>query len=320
MRIGILGPEGSYSQKAAQGWTDSGISGQNPNRHSFVYYDDITDTFGSINDHEVDVAVVPVENSIEGSVGVTLDMLFEKDVTIIGEIIVPIRHCLLSRGNIENVKVILSHPQALAQCRQFIKDNFKHAQIRTTGSTSHAAKLANEFEEMAAIASREAADAYGLNILIPNIQDREINHTRFIVIIPGTGLSGNIHDRGPECKQKDVEQKDVEQKDVEQKDKIQENRQYPLNSDTYRTSMIIYIGHDRSGCLYEILGELAKRSVNMTRIESRPSKRYLGDYLFYIDIQGKASDENITEALCAIRDRVRMVKMLGSYPSTELDE
>ncbi len=310
MRIGILGPEGSYSQKAAQGWIDSGISGRIPEKPAFIYYEDIPDTFGSITNNEADLAVVPVENSIEGSVGVTLDMLFETDVSIIGEIIVPIRHCLLSRGNFEDIKIILSHPQALAQCRQFIKDNFNHIEIRTTGSTSHAAKLANEFEEMAAIASRQAADTYDLKVLTPNIQDREMNHTRFIVLVPGSEEKINLS--GPVSGNT--------QNIMTWKNKIHEiNSQKPLNSDPYRTSMIIYIGHDRPGCLYEILGEMAKRAVNMTRIESRPSKRSLGDYLFYIDIQGKISDDNVMEALSSILTKVNMLKLLGSYPTTKLD-
>ena len=281
MNMGVLGPKGSYSEKAAKRW----ITGQESKTSvSLEYYDDIPDTISAIVDKTVEIGVVPIENSIEGSVGVTLDMLLENDLNIIGEIVVPIEHCLLSKGELSDIRVILSHPQALAQCRQFIKTHFGNAEIRTTGSTSHAAKLANEFEEMAAIASRESAQMYGLDILIPNIQDRKENHTRFIVIEAHEKLSA--------------------------KSGIQS-----ISSDLYfKTSIIVYLKKDRPGALYELIGEFAKRNINLTRIESRPSKRELGDYIFYIDFAGHIDDANIKDALDNITSNVGMLKMLGSYP------
>ncbi len=282
MNMGVLGPKGSYSEKAAKQW----ISEQDTkNEVSLEYYDDIPDTISAIVDRTVDIGVVPIENSIEGSVGITLDMLLENDLNIIGEIVVPIEHCLLSKGTLSNIRVILSHPQALAQCRQFIKTHFGNAEIRTTGSTSHAAKLANEFEEMAAIASRESAQMYGLDILIPNIQDRKENHTRFIVI--------EARDEGME--------------------KTAVATTSPQKND-FKTSIIVYLKKDRPGALYELIGEFAKRDINLTRIESRPSKRELGDYIFYIDFAGHINDANIKDALDNITSNVGMLKMLGSYP------
>ncbi len=279
MNMGVLGPKGSYSEKAAKQW----ISGQDTkNEVSLEYYDDIPDTISAIVDRTVDIGVVPIENSIEGSVGITLDMLLENDLNIIGEIVVPIEHCLLSKGTLSNIRVILSHPQALAQCRQFIKTHFGNAEIRTTGSTSHAAKLANEFEEMAAIASRESAQMYGLDILIPNIQDRKENHTRFIAI--------------------------------EAHDGVIEKTAAASKKDDFKTSIIVYLKKDRPGALYELIGEFAKRDINLTRIESRPSKRELGDYIFYIDFAGHINDANIKDALDNITSNVGMLKMLGSYP------
>lgn len=279
MNMGVLGPKGSYSEKAAKQW----ISEQDTkNEVSLEYYDDIPDTISAIVDRTVDVGVVPIENSIEGSVGITLDMLLENDLNIIGEIVVPIEHCLLSKGTLSNIRVILSHPQALAQCRQFIKTHFGNAEIRTTGSTSHAAKLANEFEEMAAIASRESAQMYGLDILIPNIQDRKENHTRFIAI--------------------------------EAHDGVIEKTAAASKKDDFKTSIIVYLKKDRPGALYELIGEFAKRDINLTRIESRPSKRELGDYIFYIDFAGHINDANIKDALDNITSNVGMLKMLGSYP------
>lgn len=279
MNMGVLGPKGSYSEKAAKQWITEQKS---KNKVSLEYYDDIPDTISAIVDRTVDIGVVPIENSIEGSVGITLDMLLENDLNIIGEIVVPIEHCLLSKGSLSNIRVILSHPQALAQCRQFIKTNFENTDIRTTGSTSHAAKLANEFEEMAAIASRESAQMYGLDILIPNIQDRKENHTRFIAI--------------------------------EAHDGIMQETAAASKKDDFKTSIIVYLKKDRPGALYELIGEFAKRDINLTRIESRPSKRELGDYIFYIDFAGHINDANIKDALDNITSNVGMLKMLGSYP------
>lgn len=283
MIVGVLGPAGSYSDKAAKGWMEKqGIDG----KASLLYYDDITDTFSAVIEGKTDLGIVPIENSIEGSVGITLDLLLETDVTIMGEVVVPIKHCLLSKGKISDIRIILSHPQALAQCRQFIRTHFKDVEIRTTGSTSHAAKLANEFEEMAAIASEESAKAYGLNVLMPNIQDREQNHTRFIAI----------------------------QRTDREMDESNTNDAY-----VRKTSIIAYIGNDRAGSLYEILGEFAKRDINLTRIESRPSKRSLGDYLFYIDLEGSTSDAAIKDALYHIDSKVSMLKVLGSYSGYRLE-
>ena len=281
MNMGVLGPKGSYSEKAAKQWITEKKS-KNP--VSLEYYNDIPDTISAIVDKTVEIGVVPIENSIEGSVGVTLDMLLENDIRIIGEIVVPIEHCLLSKGKLSNIRVILSHPQALAQCRQFIKTHFENAEIRTTGSTSHAAKLANEFEEMAAIASRESAQMYGLDILIPNIQDRKENHTRFVII--------ETHDTASAKSSMQSTSSDVD----------------------FKTSIIVYLKKDRPGALYEVIGEFAKRDINLTRIESRPSKRELGDYIFYIDFAGHIDDANIKDALDNITSNVGMLKMLGSYP------
>ncbi|MDW7731879.1 MAG: prephenate dehydratase [Methanolobus sp.] len=290
MIIAVLGPRGSYSEKAAMQWL-----AENSSEESYVleYCDDIQDVFFSLASGSVEIGVTPVENSIEGSVGITLDMLLESDVTIIGETVVTIEHCLLSKGSKEGIRVILSHPQGLAQCRQFLKDNFRGAELRTTGSTSHAARLATEFEEMAAIASRESAQMYGLNILIPNIQDREQNHTRFLIMMRSEDSPDNSQDQveatGPEKK-------------------------LPC-----KTSIIVYLDRDRPGALYEILGEFAHKRINLTRIESRPSKRALGDYVFYIDFEGHISDEIIKEAIYNIESKVGMLKMLGSYPAFKED-
>jgi prephenate dehydratase len=291
MIIGVLGPEGSYSERAAKFW----IRKNDLEAAELRYFEDIEDAFFAAAGGKTDISVIPIENSIEGSVGVTLDLLREDGAVISGEVVVKIEHCLLSKGSPEAIRVILSHPQALAQCRHFLKTNFPHAELRSTGSTSHAARLAGEFEEMAAIASPEAAEKYGVKVLLFNIQDRKENHTRFIVIrAEGSGKYGTSGCKGP-------------------------GKESSKESDRIRgkckTSLIVYLAKDRPGALYELLGAFAKRGINLTKIESRPSKRELGDYYFYIDFEGSASDALIKDALEDIKAKADILRVLGSYPA-----
>lgn len=291
MIIGIMGPKGSYSEKAAKVWAQkTGIRDV-----KIKYFVDIEDAFLAVLEGKADISIVPVENSIEGSVGITLDLLLEQEILIIGEIVVRIEHCLLSKGEPAKIKVILSHPQGLAQCRHFLKKHFPEAELRSTGSTSHAARLAGELEEMAAIASPEAAECYGLKVLLSNVQDQKENYTRFIVL---------------SSKKSELE--------VQSKSKtkpVYENESEKYRRKSYRTSLIVYLEKDRPGALYEILEAFAKREINLTKIESRPSKKELGDYYFYIDLEGNASDTLIKDALDDIKAKVDTLKVLGSYPA-----
>ncbi|WP_292377547.1 prephenate dehydratase [Methanosarcina sp. UBA289] len=320
MIIGVLGPEGSYSEKAANIW----ILKHGLNSTEVHYFPDIEDAFLAVVQGKSDLSIIPIENSIEGSVGVTLDLLLENGVEIVGEIVVKIEHCLLSKGGPEKIKVILSHPQGLAQCRYFLKKYFPDAELRSTGSTSHAARLAGEFEEMAAIASPEAAECYRLKVLVPNIQDRKENYTRFIVlrVVEKSSAkqvlcteedkpnkiksqSGPGHESGNEFRS---------QKEIEFHP---ETKIGPDNSrfSAFKTSIIVYLEKDRPGALYEILGAFAKNKINLTRIESRPSKKELGDYYFYIDFEGHTSDALIIETLNEIKGKIDTLKVLGSYPA-----
>jgi prephenate dehydratase len=290
MIIGALGPEGSYSEKAVQIW----VLRHRLDSVEIQYFADIEDAFLAVIQKKSDLSIVPIENSIEGSVGVTLDLLHENGVEIVGEIVVKIEHCLLSKGGPEKIKVILSHPQGLAQCRHFLKKYFPEAELRSTGSTSHAARLAGEFEEMAAIASPEAAECYRLKVLLPNIQDRKQNYTRFIALrAAGKNTAEHVLSAG------------------ENKPDKAENS----NCSAFKTSIIVYLEKDRPGALYEILGAFAKNQINLTRIESRPSKKELGDYHFYIDFEGHINDAIIKETLKDIKTKTDTLKILGSYPA-----
>ncbi len=311
MIIGVLGPEGSYSEKAANMWAlEYGISGS-----ELRYFADIEDAFLAAVQGKSDVSIIPIENSIEGSVGVTLDLLLENDAVIIAEIVVKIEHCLLSKGGPEKVKVILSHPQGLAQCRHFVKKHFPEAELRSTGSTSHAARLAGEFEEMAAIASPEAAERYNLKILLSNIQDRKENYTRFIVLKAREKVSNEQTSCVPEAKKEPYSGSEFRPESRSEYKTGYESGFEKCSFSPFKTSLIVYLEKDRPGALYAILGAFAKRNINLTKIESRPSKKELGDYYFYIDFEGHTSDALIKDALEDINVKADTLKVLGSYPA-----
>ncbi|AKB77580.1 Prephenate dehydratase [Methanosarcina horonobensis HB-1 = JCM 15518] len=311
----MMGPEGSYSERAAKLWAlKNGLRDV-----EFRYFADIEDAFLAAVKGKADISVIPVENSIEGSVGVTLDLLLENGAVIIGEIVVKIEHCLLSKGGPEKIRVILSHPQGLAQCRHFLKKHFPEAELRSTGSTSHAARLAGEFEEMAAIASPEAAERYGLKILLSNVQDRKENYTRFLVIrsekkIPSDRTQGgagvDMESYSDSCMSSGHRLHSESGAGIER-----------TGLSACKTSLIVYLEKDRPGALYELLGAFAKRGINLTKIESRPSKKELGDYYFYIDFEGHTGDALIKDALEDIKSKAgtksksNALKVLGSYPA-----
>jgi prephenate dehydratase len=263
--IGVLGPEGTFSEQAAKRWI-----GYSPSE--LRYFDDIDEVVSSVGT-ATDLGVVPIEISLEGSIGLTLDALLRYPVTIIGEIILPIQHSLLA--NNRTIHTIVSHPQAIAQCRRFLEENYRNVDIQMAASTAHAAKLASAQDGVAAIAPAETAAKYGLEIISANIQNADENYTRFIVL----GTDADM----------------------------------PAPTGHDKTSIIVDLHKDRPGALYELLGEFASRDINLTKIESCPTKKALGDYLFYIDFQGHVHNELVSNAMKSIERIVAMLKVLGSY-------
>lgn len=246
-----------------------------------IAFDSIIEVLDAVQDKKVDIGVVPIENSIEGSVGATLDLLSHNyNLCIKKEIILPIHHNLLVRKGtkIKDIKCIYSHMQALAQCRRFIeKFNVK---TYATSSTAAAAETILGRENAAAIGTKKAAKIYGLEIAASDIQDYKNNLTRFVVL--------GDHDHSI------------------------------TGSD--KTSIVFSLVEDRPGGLYEILGEFAKRDVNLTKIESRPSKEKLGSYIFFVDFEGHRMNRKIRDILNIIRSKTPSVKILGSYPIGGDDE
>jgi len=229
----------------------------------------------SVANNETDFGVVPIENSIEGPVGITLDSLAHKfELKIFKEIIIPINQNLIVNPGckMEDIEDVYSHEQAIAQCREFIHKN--KLQPHYAVSTANAAKSIVGDKSKAAIGNAKVVDLYDLEILEANIQDTDNNATRFVV------LSNNDYE-------------------ITGKDK---------------TSIIFSIYEDRPGGLYNILGIFQKNNINLTKIESRPSRKGLGKYLFFVDFNGHKDDDLIQDIINEIDENTYFLKVLGSYP------
>lgn len=263
--IGFFGPSGTFTEEAAFRIGDKLTS-----------FDSILGVLDAVKKGDVDLGVVPIENSIEGPVGVTLDlMVHDYDLKIKREIIIPISHNLLinPNANISDIKYVYSHIQALSQCRKFTES--MDVVVNSTPSTSAAAEMIRGKKNSASIGTKRAAEIYGLKIAASDIQDYKNNVTRFVV------LSKTDH--------------------------------VPTGND--KTSIVFSIMEDRPGGLYHILEVFAKYDINLTKIESRPSKEKLGSYIFFVDFEGHRSDELIGNILNIIRSKVGYIKVLGSYPT-----
>ena len=263
-KIAFLGPQGTFTHEAASLVSDNLVS-----------YCSIHSVMDSVKNGQCSKGIVPIENSIEGQVGLTLDELVHNfDLMIEGEIIIPINHNLLVKPGCDVSKIsdVFSHSQALAQCHKFLEKNgFKS---HFTLSTAAAAKSLSDLENAGAIGTLKAAELYGLEVARKSIQDIKNNQTRFIV------LSKEDH--------------------------------LPTGRD--KTSIAFSLFDDKPGGLYSILELFAQDNVNLSKIESRPSKEGLGNYIFFIDIYGHKSDDKIRTILINLKEKTSFMKILGSYP------
>lgn len=281
-KIGYLGPKGSFSEEALQLFiaTQPEIS---QTTTELLPYGTIPKLLLACNNHDIDSAFVPLENSTEGQVGVTMDMLGQtENIYITREFIHPVDQCLITPEPMElqRIQRVYSHEQALGQCRDFLETNLPQAEQIVCLSTAEAArKISSVRENWAAIGPRRAAELYHLHCQVEKIQDVMLNATRFIFV--GHSLS-----------------------EMSGEDK---------------TSLLV-ITDNSPGSLYSILQEFALRKINLSRIESRPSKKKLGEYVFFIDIDGYVFSPTIQEVLWALRDKNVSTKLLGSYPKAKADE
>ena len=286
MRVAFLGPAGTFAEEAlrasaprkgpGEGMGAPGVS------HEEVPYPTIFEAVMAVQDGAVDRAVVPIENSIEGSVNATLDALAHEapDVRIVVEVDHPIHQTLIAPAGValEDVTRVLSHPQATAQSSRFLKERLPDAAIEPTTSTAEGVRtVAASGEPWAAIGPRLAADLYGANVLAERIEDYPDNLTRFVWLAPA----------GTE----------------------------PPHPAT-KTSVVFWGFNDTSpGALMRVLGDFADRDINLTKIESRPRRVALGHYMFFADCEGAADDGPVAAALEALRQRVEVLRVLGSYPA-----
>jgi chorismate mutase/prephenate dehydratase len=267
VKVAFQGEKGAYSEMAVYKFFGSSVDVK-PCR-------DFKDVFEGVEKQEAQHGVVPIENSLEGSINQTYDLFLKHDLKVCGEVVVRVSHCLVAnRGTaLEQVKTVYSHPQALAQCRNFLERS--GWDLIPTYDTAGSAKMLKEknLGDAAAIASERAAELYGLKILAREIEDNPNNYTRFFVL----------------------------------------SKEDSTKTGNDKTSIIFAAAH-KPGSLYQALGEFAKRGISLTKIESRPTKQTPWEYNFYLDFEGHRSEPRCMEALEALKEYSAFIKILGSYP------
>ena len=287
MRIAFLGPEGTFSQEALR--TSIALAGPGAEQAELVPVATVHAVVQAIASGDADRAVVPIENALEGSVNEAIDALLHDapGVRIIGETVLPVRHCLIAAPGValDEVAVVLSHPQALAQCARWLRDALPAAAQRAASSTAEAVRLAvGATEPTAALGTRLAADLYGGAVLVDDLGDTATNATRFLWLAPA-GAPASAGD-----------------------------------GSLWKTSVVFGgDGAGRPGWLVRCLSEFAFRGVNLTRIESRPARRRLGHYVFLVDLEGRADVPGpAADAVAALDDHCSEVRVLGAYPRAAL--
>ncbi len=264
--VGFQGEKGSYSEKAVQ------LYFSESNNKSYTSFSDV---FYAVENNEIEFAIVPIENSIEGSVNETYDLLLNSSISVVGEINVKVNHCLITHHNVkkDDINIVYSHTQALGQCSNYLRKYNRDAV--STYDTAGSVKMIKEkdIKNAAAIASKETAILYDMQIIDENIQDHKDNITRFV------------------C--------------------LSKKETKPTGND--KTSIIFSAGHV-SGALHKALDEFAKRSINLTKIESHPTRKKAWEYNFYLDFEGHIDEKICQDAIKGLESTGSAIKVLGSYP------
>ncbi|MBW3609250.1 MAG: prephenate dehydratase [Actinobacteria bacterium] len=275
MRLGYLGPAGTFCEEAARAALDGGDA-------ELVGLATVRDTILAVHDGSVDRAIVPIENSLEGPVGVTLDTLADdNDVAVVGELVLAVSQHLIAGSQLalDAIERVLSHPQAISQCARFLRERVPHAAIEPASSTAEAARLVVARDEpWAAIGTLRAAALYGATVLAESVEDEPGNATRFVFLARRAAA------------------------------------QIPAGGTPAKTSLAFWgSGDDSPGWLVRCLSEFAFRGVNLTKIESRPLRMRLGHYRFFVDCEGSACETSVAEAVEGLRKHCEQVRILGSY-------
>jgi prephenate dehydratase len=276
VRVAFLGPAGTFTEEALRASAPAGVEE--------VPYPSVYETVMAVQEGQADRAVVPIENSLEGGVAATLDALAtDADrVRIAAEVVLPVHHCLVAARELDLTEVerVISHPQATAQCARFLRERLPSAERVSAGSTAEAVRQVRDANgPWAALGSRLSAELYDCRLLAEDVEDHAGNLTRFVWLAP----AGEAAE--------------------------------PVDTPA-KTSIVFWGAGDESpGWLVAVLGELADREVNLTRIESRPRRVRLGHYMFFADLEGAEHEEAVSGALEALRGRVQELRVLGSYPA-----
>jgi prephenate dehydratase len=277
VQVAFLGPEGTFSEEAM--FSSAGREGIEPLPLATIY-----ECVMAVAEGRADRALVPIENSLEGSVNATLDALvFEtEEVRIVGEVVHPIQHTLLARDELplNEIERVISHPQASAQCARFLRTKLAGVEVVSASSTADAVRIvAGADRPWAALGTRLSAELYGCKILADRVEDTQDNETRFVWLERKSGRLPTADGR------------------------------------RFKTSIVFFGLPDSPGSLVGVLQEFAARGVNLSKIESRPRKQGLGRYVFFADLEGHEQDAAIVEALTAVGAVVETLRVLGCYPA-----
>jgi prephenate dehydratase len=322
VRVAFLGPAGTFSQEAL-------LASPGAAAWEAVPQPSVYDAVLAVHDGAADRALVPIENSLEGSVNATLDALaFEADdVVIVGELVHPVRQCLIAREAVapESIRTVVSHPQASGQCARFIRTRLGAATVVPAASTADAVRLVAEGDlpegtpgPHAALGNRLAAELYGCEVILDGIEDAAGNATRFIWVAPRADAAASPNPAPSGSPDADPSGPDA---------RPSPPHAVPFGSDAppsahdaapsgpAKTSLVFWgAGSLAPGWLVRCLSEFAFRGVNLTRIESRPLKQRLGSYVFFLDCEGHASAGPVADAIEGLRGQAEVVRVLGSYP------
>ena len=268
LKVAFLGPEGTFTQQA--------VFKQFGHSVRVLPLTSIEEVFHEVEAGTADFGVVPIENSSEGTVNNTLDMFLTSPLGICGEVELRVHHNLMGQmTSLGDVQRVCAHPQALAQCRGWLSENLAGVERVPVSSNAEGARRARDEEGTAAIAPMAAAELYALNVLVPEIEDRADNTTRFLVL---------------------------------------GRKSFPPSGQDKTTLLVSGAHTDAPGALFRLLEPLAKHAISMTRIESRPSRRRKWDYVFFIDVEGHAASEPLATALGQLKGQASLCRVLGSYP------
>lgn len=287
MRVGYLGPEGTFSHEALLGASTKGDDLEP------VALPTIYDAVMAVHDGTVEGALVPIENSLEGSVNATLDSLAMEtdDVTIVGEVVHPVRQCLIARVPLElpEIEAVLSHPQASGQCARFIRTELPGVPVMAAPSTADAVRMLVDHDgPWAALGNELAADRYGCVVLRAGVEDGAGNETRFVWLAAQSAGA----------------------------DAVGAFAGGRWAGSRWKTAIVFWgVGSEAPGWLVSCLSELSSRGVNLTRIESRPRRKGLGRYMFFVDLEGRDTEPRVAEGLAGLRTHVEVLRVLGSFPA-----